>query len=57
MKLKRNEKHFFFYRDWFVFPFAIEWTDNLGIYIPKVSRLSIHFLWWHWRWLFIEEEM
>ena len=54
--LKRNEKHFFFYRDWFSFPFNIEWTSELDIYMPKASRLSIHFLWWHWRWTFIEAE-
>ena len=25
-------------------------------YIPHASRLTIHFLWWHWRWTFVKEE-
>ena len=53
---KRKEKHLFFYKDWFVFPVAIMWKSELMEYIPKASRLTIHFLWWHCRWTFVKRE-
>lgn len=49
-----KEKHFD--KDWFVFPFAIIWEDFLGWYRPPAKRLSIHFLCWHWQWIFWEKE-
>lgn len=44
-----------FDKDWFVFPIAIMWENNLPMYIPKASRLTIHFLWWHLGWTFVKE--
>ena len=31
-----------------VFPFAIVWEERDPLYNNYVSKLSIHFLWWHW---------
>lgn len=47
-----KEKHFYYDKDWFVFPFAIIWEDFLGMFRPPAKRLSIHFLCWHWQWTF-----
>lgn len=49
-----KEKHFFYYKDWFVFPLAIVWESNLTMYRPTAKGLSIHFLWWHLRWTFVK---
>lgn len=54
-KMIKKQKHFYFYKDWFVFPVAIMWESDLFEYIPKANRLTIHFLWWHWRWTFVKE--
>ena len=35
-------------KDYIVFPFAIVWEYNDPIYIRHTSKLTIHFLWWHW---------
>ena len=45
-----KKKHFYVYRDWIVFPVAIEWHKYCYEYIEPTSRLSIHFLCWHWTW-------
>ena len=39
-------------KEWFVFPFAIAWYSRLYYITKPTSRLTIHFLWWHWRWDF-----
>lgn len=52
----RKEKHLYFYKDWFVFPVAVMWERDLVEYISKASRLTIHFLWWHFRWTFVKEK-
>ena len=51
-----KEKHLFYYKSWFVFPFAIMWESDLLEYIKPTSRLTFHFLWWHWRWTFRRAE-
>lgn len=53
---RKKEKHLFFYKDWFVFPLAIAWESGLMEYIPHASRLTIHFMWWHWKWTFFKKE-
>lgn len=47
-----REKHFHFDKDCFVFPFAIVWKTDFWELVGKHSRLEIHFLWFHWRWIF-----
>jgi len=51
-----KEKHFYFYKDWFVFPFAITLHTNCLEYYPPAKRLEVHFLWWHWRKTFYKKE-
>lgn len=45
----KKQKHFHYYKNWFVFPLAVAWESDLPEYIHKTSRLTIHFLWYHWR--------
>lgn len=52
--MPRKEKHFFYFKNWFVFPLAVTWESDLLYTMQKSSRLAIHFLWWHWRWTFEE---
>lgn len=49
-----KEKHFYFYKNWFFFPLCIEWSE-CPEYIKETHRLTIHFLWWHWKWTFTKE--
>lgn len=51
-----KEKHCVYYRDWFIFPIAIEWQSELYFICPTAKRLCVHFLWWHWRWTFVKGE-
>ena len=51
-----EDKHFYFDKDWFVFPFAIVWRTDILELVGKHSRLEIHFLWFHWRWIFKRKE-
>lgn len=45
-----------FFKDWFVFPFAvIVYTECLEYYPPK-GRIELHFLWWHWRWCYSKKD-
>ena len=39
-------------KGYIVLPFAIGWEDRDPFYIKHTSRLTIHFLWWHWAWWF-----
>ena len=41
-----HEKHF--YKTWFTFPFCINVDDCYRFDYKK--ELSVHFLWWHFRW-------
>ena len=50
--MAKRKKHLYFSEDWFVFPLAIEWTSDTHIYLKPTSRLVIHFMWWHWQWIF-----
>ena len=50
-----KQKHLFFDKKWFIFPIAIQWESYIPAYIPSARRLSVHFLWWHFRWTFIVE--
>lgn len=50
-----KKKQFYYDKDWFVFPIAIEWISNIGIYLKPTPRLAIHFMWWHWQWTFVKE--
>ena len=54
--MKKTPRHFYYSKDWFVFPLAIEWTSDIGIYLSQTPRLTIHFLWWHWQWIFTKGE-
>jgi hypothetical protein len=45
-----------FDKHWLVFPISIMWNSELIEYVSPAKRLSIHFLWWHCAWTFIEEE-
>lgn len=54
--MAEKKKHLYFYKDWFVFPLAIEWVRDIYIYLNPTPRLSIHFMWWHWQWTFIKEK-
>lgn len=51
----RKHKHFYCYKDWFVFPIAVEFHHGLPEYMQHANRLCIHFLWWHWQWTFVNE--
>ena len=51
MKIRFNKG---FYKNWFVFPVCIEWENNLIEYIPFAKGFSVHFLWWHFRWVFMK---
>ena len=51
-----KEKHFYYDKEWLVFPFAIVWEDELYWHSPPAKRLSIHFLCWHWKWTFEKGE-
>ena len=51
-----KQKHLSYDKEWFVFPFAIGWQSRLYYLIKPTSRLTIHFLWWHWRWDFERRE-
>ena len=51
-----KEKHFCFDTGCFVFPLAVVWKTDIYELVGRTSRLEIHFLFWHWRWTFIEEE-
>jgi len=48
----RKQKHLYYDKEWFVFPFAISWTKELYYTLKPTARLTIHFLWWHWKWDF-----
>ena len=52
----RKQKHFYYCKDWFVFPLAIEWTKDIYLYLNPTPRLAIHFMWWHWQWTFVKGE-
>lgn len=39
-------------KDFIVFPIAFGWENRDPFYIKHTSRLTIHFLWWHWAWWF-----
>ena len=43
-------------KEWFVFPFSIGWESRLYYVMKPTSRLTIHFLWWHWQWQFERRE-
>jgi hypothetical protein len=49
---RRKQKHLFFDKEWFVFPFAIQWFKELYYVAKPTARLEFHFLWWHWKWDF-----
>ena len=51
-----KEKHFYFYKTWFVFPFAIAIDLDCYDYIPPAKRVELHFLWWHCKWSFKKRE-
>jgi hypothetical protein len=42
------------YKDWLVFPFAVQIHLNDMIYRDKNFAITIHFLCFHARWLFME---
>ena len=46
-----KEKHFYYFKHWFVFPLSITVHTALVEYCPPGKSIEIHFLWWHWRWL------
>lgn len=54
-----KRKYFEFNKEWFVFPPAIELMKDSFVYIPvngkKAYIFRIHFLWWHWQWVFAKE--
>ena len=54
--MPKIKKHFYFGKDWFVFPLAIEWIKDVFIYLKPTPRLAIHFMWWHWQWTFVKED-
>lgn len=48
---RRFEKN----KGYIVFPFAIVWEDSDPLRIYRTSKLTIHFLWWHWGFRFERE--
>lgn len=50
MRKHKESKHFMYNLGWFVFPLAVQWWDKCYEYTKPTSRLSVHFLWWHWHW-------
>jgi hypothetical protein len=48
-------KRFKFIKSWFVFPFCISFHTDLMEFYPPAKSLQIHFLWWHFRWLFLKK--
>jgi hypothetical protein len=50
MRRHKESKHFMYDLGWFVFPLAVQWWDKCYEYTKPTSRLSVHFLWWHWHW-------
>lgn len=44
------------YKDWWTFPLAVEIHINYQIYMDKNFALTVHFLCFHFRWLFMEVE-
>ena len=51
-----KEKHFYFYKDWFVFPLSVTYHSKCMEIYPPCKRLEIHFLWWHWKKTFYKKE-
>lgn len=54
--MKKMRKRFFYSKDWFVFPLAIEWTSDIYLYLNPTPRLAVHFMWWHWQFVFTKEQ-
>jgi hypothetical protein len=53
----RLYKHdFYTYKDWWVFPVAVQVHLNDMIYKDKNFAITLHFLCFHIRWLFMEVE-
>lgn len=46
---------FEFFKDWFVFPFAISVRRIYEFYYFAIA-ITFHFMWWHCRFLFIKQE-
>lgn len=44
------------YKDWWVFPLAVQIHLNDMIYMDKNFAITVHFLCFHVRWLFMEVE-
>lgn len=44
------------YKDWWVFPLAVQIHLNDMIYMDKNFAITVHFLCFHVRWLFMEIE-
>ncbi len=44
------------YKDWWVFPLALQVFLNDMLYKNKNIEITIHFLCFHIRWLFLEAE-
>lgn len=44
------------YKDWWVFPLAVQIQFNDMIYMDKNFAITVHFLCFHVRWLFMEVE-
>lgn len=46
---------FYFSENWFVFPFAISTWKHIE-YLPPRRSIQVHFLWWHFRYIFASKE-
>lgn len=51
-----KKKHFYYYKDWFVFPFSLTVHTRLMEYVKPTSSVELHFLWWHWRWIITKKD-
>lgn len=54
-RVDMKKYRFLFSKSWFIFPLAIEVNTNCIEYYPPAKSLCVHFLWWHFRWMFFKK--